>query len=731
MWRAASVLIVFLVSIQANAQSAGEKLAQDHPNRILVARQADATDPVSQVITSALAPQDQTAIRQNFALAGVSVGSFTPLNVTTLSTDLARPGTAFVANSSDFANPLLSSLFVPGNRFFVFLEDAGITKTALSRPDGTRLTTDGVPRVIDGSNKLLLITAGQPENGIGTLLYPQGTTTAQLQQLLQQYRLSARELRVLDNMSVGLLSSPDTALLNGDAMFAVPSNDFVLNYAPGMKIYTVENKARLEEVTPDSLKVAPPPTPAPKVAENAPKPAPQPKAPRSVFAEDLQNEPAEVAEAPSVKPEVAPFPESAVSARTVIQTTDVRGKSTSFDTDSSLVTWGAPGLLVYLPKPMTCSAPTYLYDVNHPILVKRILEAPEPWEYVRRARYNYFSGGCRGSWRSDHKGKVLFSYKGRQIGEAVFAFDERSDRLTWVRQQIDPTVAGADPTLPGYVSFWHQNFALSIRDPQVLSSLEASDTAEAAHYLGVEAPARWKEKQPALEKAICMGYPRTAYEAAAALWNNGKLISSTKAGKDEARLFVAKSVVAGDVRSRVLVSRLHQLNVDVDTPIEIVKEQGPCITVAMMNGGPTADVPPRAAPAARLLQNELLSDRCNVISLLTDKYARRSGGQSAPLPGTRFTPGRSGCTAQWLGSRLTLGIDRITNLSCDGGNGRYVCSFDIFLSCRADFGDFSSGNRLGTDDLICNNFTATSTPGTAVFTRDGGGWRVDDFVPVN
>lgn len=248
------VTVVAALSTGTLAQSVGADIAREHPNRIIVTRQDDATARITRIYTASLAPQDQAVIRQNFALAGVEAGQILPLNTDTLASDLKRPASAFVANSSDMSNPLLAGIFVPGNRFYVFLEDAGIEKTALSRADGTRLTSDGSPRTIDGSNKLLLITAGQPENGIGTLLYPPGTSAAQIQQLLTQYNLTARQLRVLDNVSISLLSTADTALLNGDAMFTDPASDFILDYAPGMAIYTVEKKARLEEITPASLK---------------------------------------------------------------------------------------------------------------------------------------------------------------------------------------------------------------------------------------------------------------------------------------------------------------------------------------------------------------------------------------------------------------------------------------------------------------------------------------------
>lgn len=248
------VTVAAALSTGTLAQSVGADIAREHPNRIVVTRQDSATARITRIYTASLAPQDHAVIRQNFALAGVETGQILPLNTSTLATDLKRPASAFVANSSDMSNPLLAGIFIPGNRFYVFLEDASVEKTALSRADGTRLTSDGSPRTIDGSNKLLLITAGQPQKGIGTLLYPPGTPVAQIQQLLTQYNLTARQLKVLDNVSLSLLSTADTALLNGDAMFTDPANDFILDYAPGMAIYTVEKKARLEEITPASLK---------------------------------------------------------------------------------------------------------------------------------------------------------------------------------------------------------------------------------------------------------------------------------------------------------------------------------------------------------------------------------------------------------------------------------------------------------------------------------------------
>lgn len=410
---------------QVLAQAEGQGLANAYPNRIIVTRQDDAARQVTRVFTTAISPQDQTAIRQNFALAGVAVGEVVPVNLATLPADLSQPGTAFVTNSSDYANPLLAGLFVPRNRFYVFLEAAGVTKTALSRPDGRALTTEGAPRVIDGSNKLVLLSAGQPASGIGTLLYPQGTSPGQIQQILQQFGLTARALQVIDNVSISLLASPDTALLTGDAMFADPANDFVLNYAPGMAIYTVETKARLDEVTPSSLMVAQAPTPAPVPA---PAPVPQdggsarkPKAevPQTATDADRTQPRTEV----QAGMDVARMAIGSPSPRTFAETKDPRGTDTAFDTDTGLVTWGAPGLLVYLPDPLTCSAPVYLYDVTYPQLVKRILTAEDPWDYVRSARFNYFNNGCRGDWGSDHRGKILFSHQGRIIGEALFEFE--------------------------------------------------------------------------------------------------------------------------------------------------------------------------------------------------------------------------------------------------------------------------------------------------------------------
>lgn len=315
--------------------------------------------------------------------------------------------------------------------------------------------------------------------------------------------------------------------------------------------------------------------------------------------------------------------------------------------------------------------------------------------------------------------------------------------MTWLSQKIDPVVQAAGPSLPAYVDFWHETYnatgndrsAMPLPDREVLASLKASDTAEAAHFLGVNAPPRWPEKQPALDKAICAGYPLTAFDVASGMLLDLRLErakSIEKDGLDKLRVLTAQAKVARDVRTHELMKLIssYGANVDFDTPIAIVEDEGLCLTVAMMNEGPTVDAPPRAGLAAGLLHDELLSNRCNIVTLLTDKYAQRSGGQSAPMPGTRFTPSRFGCTAQWLGSSLTLGIAEISDLTCEGGDGRYLCNFDLSLYCRADFGDFGSGSRIGTDDMICGIFTAAPTPGTALFIREGDGWLVEDFVPA-
>lgn len=130
-------------------------------------------------------------------------------------------------------------------------------------------------------------------------------------------------------------------------------------------------------------------------------------------------------------PEVIPFAKSAPSARTVIQAQDAQGKAITFDTDTALVAWGAPGFLVYIPDPMACGYPAYLYDVTHPVLVKRILEARNPWDYVRPARYNYFDAGCNGDWGGSHRGTIVFSHQDQTIGEAAFEFKEGNPGTTY------------------------------------------------------------------------------------------------------------------------------------------------------------------------------------------------------------------------------------------------------------------------------------------------------------
>lgn len=288
--------------------------------------------------------------------------------------------------------------------------------------------------------------------------------------------------------------------------------------------------------------------------------------------------------------------------------------------------------------------------------------------------------------------------------------------------------------LPDYVASWHDTFDMSLSNRAVRASLVASDTIEAAHFFGLHAPALDPGKQRALQKALCGGYPLTAVEIAnirMKTFRTERRQTLTQAEQDEMRLLTAQAMAARDVRSRDLLRRLqtYKAAIDVETPLAVIRNLGRCITVDEMNSGPTADVPPHPNLGATLLHEELLQGRCNLVSLLLDKYARRSRGQAQLAPGTSFTPGRFGCTASWLGARFTLGIARVTDFTCDGGNGRYVCSFDMTLYCRADFGDFSSGTALGTDDLMCVPFQG-SFPGTAVFVRDGSAWRVEEFVPA-
>lgn len=235
------------------AQSEGAQIAIQYPASLIVVRQGPAAVPISRLLSPGISPQDQQNIRQNFDLAGVSVARIDLLDTGTLSKDLDMPGTALIVQGPDIANPLLADIFRAGMRFYVFSQSAGLTRASLSRPDGTRLTTEGTPYIIGNLNRNVIVTSGNPANGIQTLLYPPGASIALVNQVVAQAGLTPQTIMPFDNINLTQLANPGTALLNGEVMFLDPAADFVLNFAPNMGIYFIENRVVLEDITPSGL----------------------------------------------------------------------------------------------------------------------------------------------------------------------------------------------------------------------------------------------------------------------------------------------------------------------------------------------------------------------------------------------------------------------------------------------------------------------------------------------
>lgn len=689
-------------------------------------------DGIRSISTLVLTADDMAALNtlypvlESVGLRNIAVAQ---INEPRLAQDMALGRQAFMIPRSNIDVPLLAFLREANAGYRAFEFVAGmVTPTAQLTRGGQALTQGAVTVTAEGPHTGILLVNGDISVPLQTVYYGPGPSQEQIRAILAAAKLQHARIEILTSANAQQVSAPQSAILTASSDFQNPAVDGFLTIAPNMTAYVLQERNALEEVPllerpAAPVVVAEQPTPAPV---RVPVPAPAPP-----------------------KPEVAAITDRDFGGTPGAQTitvTNLRGQSATFDPAVSAVLAAQPGYVAYLPMPTFCISPVYIMDVTHPSLARVILEAEERGlNYVselQRSTYNY---GCNGNWDDDRQGKVYITHGGEIIAEAAFDLKNGSllngteDTLTWTSRAIDANVPPADTPLPGHVAFWHENFKLSIRDPEVSGALENLGTAEAAHFMGVNAPASWPEKQVAMEKAIAEGYPISAYTVAQEMLlaarvrasdTNQRELRFTPEDEDKIRLLVAKAVHARYVRARDLVSWMRELRIDVDTPIELLKTTGPSLTVAMMNSGPIADVAPRSAQVQSALQTEMLRERCSLISVLTDKYAQRTGAPATAFPPTGLTPSRFGCTSRIAGGSITLGIDRVVDLSCEGGQGTYLCEFHFHLSCNMDLGSFSSGAGFGTENLVCGAFTLPRNPATAVLKRDGGGWDMEDFVPA-